>query len=94
MAEKVTIDAEDLCVLVTCATRYAIGRRSYMPYLVQGIVRGNMRFLDDKTLHVLVRDIDEAWSLGDPDIDAPGWLQLKEDCLRERKGRIWEGHEN
>lgn len=72
----IRLTQEDFGVLVTCATRYAIGRQSYMPYLVTGIVRPLLDRLDDKTLGCLIRDIEEAPSLGAPEIDKPLWDDL------------------
>lgn len=72
----IRINQEDFGVLVTCATRYAIGRQSYMPYLVTGIVRPLLDKLDDKILGCLIRDIAEAPSLGAPEIDKPMWDDL------------------
>ena len=76
MMNDICLTQEDFGILVTCATRYAIGRQSYMPYLVTGIVRPLLDKLDDKTLGCLIRDIAEAPSLGAPEIDKPLWDDL------------------
>ena len=83
----IRLSKEDFGVLVTCATRYAIGRQSYMPYLVTGIVRPLMDRLDDKTLGCLIRDIEGAPSLGDVSIDAPLWHDLLDGAKKERERR-------
>ena len=83
----VTFTQENFGILVTCATRYAIGRQSYMPYLVTGIVRPLLDKLDDKTLDCLIRDIEGAPSLGDELIDEPMWRLLLEQAKRERERR-------
>ena len=83
----VHLSQEDFGVLVTCATRYAIGRQSYMPYLVTGFVRPLLDRMDDKTLGCLIRDIDGAPSLGDPEIDKPLWETLMHDAMREQLRR-------
>lgn len=85
----IRLTQEDFGILVTCATRYAIGRQSYMPYLVTGIVRPLLDRLDDKTLGCLIRDIGEAPSLGAPEIDKPLWddlLKLAKVEQERRKG--------
>ena len=84
---EIGLTQEDFGVLITCATRYAIGRQSYMPYLVTGIVGTLLPALDDKTIGCLIRDIQSAPSLGDPEIDAPMWQQLLETAKRERERR-------
>ena len=85
----INLTQENFGILVTCATRYAIGRQSYMPYLVTGIVRPLLEKLDDKTLDCLIRDIEGAPSLGDELIDEPMWddlLMLAKVEQERRKG--------
>ena len=81
------LNQEDFGILVTCATRYAIGRMSYMPYQVTGIVQPLLGQLDDKTLGCLIRDIECAPSLGDAGIDEPLWRDLLDAAKREQKRR-------
>lgn len=88
---NIGLTQENLGVLITCATRYAIGRQSYMPYLVTGIVGPLLPVLDDKTIGCLIRDIEWAPSLGAPEIDAPMWQQLLEAAKRERERRKGDG---
>ena len=83
----ITLTQENFGILVTCATRYAIGRQSYMPYLVNGIVRPLLDKLDDKTLSCLIRDIEGAPSLGAELIDEPMWRLLLEQAKREQARR-------
>lgn len=83
----ITLTQENFGILVTCATRYAIGRQSYMPYLVTSIVRPLLDKLDDKTLGCLIRDIEVAPSLGAKLIDEPMWRLLLEQAKREREKR-------
>lgn len=83
----VHLSQEDFGVLVTCATRYAIGRQSYMPYLVTGIVSPMLDKLDDKTLGCLIRDIEGAPSLGAPEIDKPMWERLLKLAQAEKEKR-------
>lgn len=87
----VTLYPDEYSVLVTCATRYAIGRMSYMPSLVVGIVKPRLKQLDDKTLKVLIRDIGEAPSLGMADIDEPLWKELLADAMLELERRGQRG---
>lgn len=65
---------EDFNVLCTCAVRYAIGRRSYMPSLVIQAIVPHLPALETRTLTVMERDIQEAGTLGDEIIDKPLWL--------------------
>lgn len=87
----INLTQEEFGILVTCATRYAIDRQSYMPYLVTGIVRPLLDRLDDKTLGCLIRDIEGAPSLGSPEIDKPLWETLMHDAKREQVRRRTDG---
>lgn len=78
---------EDYNVLVTCAVRYAIGRRSYMPHLVVAAILPHLHELEDRTLLVMENDIVGAPNLGDEDIDEPLWRNLLEKVRRERSAR-------
>lgn len=86
----VALSQEEFGILVTCATRYAIGRQTYMPYLVASIVKRLLDKLDDKTLGCLIRDIEGAPSLGAPEIDEPLWETLMHDAKREQARRYEE----
>ena len=83
----IILTQENIGILVTCATRYAIGRQSYKPYLVTNIVRPLLDKLDDKTLGCLIRDIEGAPSLGDVVIDAPMWWNLLDEAKLEQGRR-------
>lgn len=71
---------EDFGTICICAIRYALGRRTYMPGLVQGYIRPMLPLFSNKTLAVMERDIADAEKLfggyGDETIDKPGWLQF------------------
>lgn len=90
----VILSQEEFGILVTCATRYAIGRQSYMPYLVTSIVKRLLDKLDDKTLGCLIRDIEDAPSLGDEIIDKPLWESLLRFAKTEQERRKADGQTN
>lgn len=72
--------------VLNCAVRYTVGRRSYMPYLVASFITPLVPDLSTKTLWVIRNDINEAAKfddLGDPNIDAPHWLGLREMVQKE-----------
>ena len=82
-----------------CALRYALGRQTYMPSIVQDFIRAHISEIDKSSIKVMLRDIDEADrirtyisnsgdsividGLGDTKIDRPGWERLR-DFLREK----------
>lgn len=81
---------ENFGLICVCAMRYAMGRQTYMPRIVQRFIRENIKTIDDGAISVMYRDICEAvdngfrYGLGDPEIDAPGWLSLR-DFLKAKK---------
>lgn len=83
---KFSMEQDDFGTLCICAIRYCHGRQTYMPSLVQGIVRQHFSELSDKDIHVMLDDCDfqEHMNLyGDPNIDKPSWLRWKEDLEKE-----------
>lgn len=89
MNDEIKLSVEDFAVLAQCAIRYCHGRRTYMPGLVQGIVREHLQELSDKALYVMLNDCREMsdFDYGDPLIDKPGWIKFKEDLENERNQR-------
>lgn len=88
MRKSVPIN-EDFGTILICAVRYSIGRRSYMPGLVQGYIRPLLPLLDKKTLYITQKDIEAAaqypGGLGDEDIDRPGWITFLEAVKEAQK---------
>lgn len=80
----------DFGAVITCAIRYCLGRETYMPHLVMDYVRPLLPELDNRTLAVMVNDIEGAPSLGHSNIDEPAWnkflgeIQAELQCRREK----------
>lgn len=51
------ISREDFGSLCICAIRYCLGRKTYMPSIVQRVVTTNISYLSDMDLHVIYDDI-------------------------------------
>ena len=90
---KTTISKEDFGLLCVCAIRYCMGRETYMPELIQGIVKENLKNITDKDLGVMISDCEwqkDVGMYGDPYMDKPGWQlfakKLKEEQERRRDG--------
>jgi len=82
-----------------CALRYALGRQTYMPSIVQDFIKAHISEIDQSSIKVMLLDIEEADrirtyisnsvdsividGLGDTKIDRPGWERLR-DFLREK----------
>lgn len=98
MKNKIIYDAEDsdFGSLVICAIRYCMGRRTYMPSTIIGVVTPIIAKLDTNTLRCIDRDLSEPaiyGGLGDEKIDEPLWLNfhslIKEE-IQNRKETIYE----
>lgn len=96
MEKKVSDRADydkDFGIISLCAMRYALGRQSYMPSLVQNFIWEHIREIDSGTIEIMIRGIDEADRimehrmpngnilktdrLGDTKIDRPGWERFR-----------------
>lgn len=99
--KSITIKGDDVSefgALMICAVRYAIGRQSYMPSLVQGFIRRYPQAITENVKETILRDIEENNKitehdlgdgkkmtidhLGDTKIDRPGWIAFR-DWLRK-----------
>ena len=85
----IEINNTDFATLAICAIRYCHGRQTYMPGLVQGIVRKHLQELPDGDLTVLLRDCEwmTDFDFGDPMIDRPKWEQWRKDLETEKERR-------
>ena len=66
---------------IICAVRYALGRQTYVTSDMQSVVKHAWVKLTPRVRAVIIRDITEARDndrLGNPRIDAPGWLEILE----------------
>ena len=86
---QIEIDTEDLGTLCIAALRYSMGRQTYMPSLVRGIVVQVLPKLSDRDIRVMHEDCafqasTNQW--GDEKIDKPGWVNW-EKVLREEMER-------
>lgn len=85
-----TIDNDDFGTIAICAIRYCQGRQTYMPSLVQRILKPFLPRLSDKDLAVMLDDCEHQRKFnlyGDPVIDKPDWLKWKEALEAEKKRR-------
>lgn len=87
-------DVSEFGALMICAVRYAIGRETYMPSLVQGFIRRYPQAVTENVKATILRDIEDNDRitthdlgdgktmtidyLGDTKIDRPGWLKFRD----------------
>ena len=55
-----TIFDDDFGCIINSAVRYALGRYTYMPSTVAEFVLKYLNYLDNKTISVMIYDMDEA----------------------------------
>ena len=67
--------------MLISALRYALGRRTYIVGVVVNFILSVLPKLSDPCKHVMIDDIENAYSLGD-DCDRQDWMRL----LKELKG--------
>lgn len=98
MAKQKVIDAyhdDEFGTICVCAERYALGRQTYMPTLVQDFIKRHVGELETNALVVMRRDLEDAKSseedwpgvFGDEAIDKPGWLQFLDFLSKEIEER-------
>lgn len=80
-------DKENFEIIFVCAVRYCIGRQTYMPRLVQRLIKPMLPELEAGTLIVMRNDIRTAGYWGDETIDKPGWMQFLADIEAELEKR-------
>ena len=71
-----TIFDDDFGCIINSAVRYSLGRYTYMPSTVAEFVLKYLNYLDNKTISVIIYDIDEA--LKNEDLPLRNiWVELK-----------------
>lgn len=83
---KIDIDQDDFGILCICAVRYCMGRQTYMPDLVRGIVKQHISELSNRDVRVMLEDSKSQWCFGDERIDKPGWIEWRK-LLEEEVSR-------
>lgn len=78
MSDKAhSLSDDDLEILLVCSFRYALGRRTYMPSVVQSLIKQNKHVLKPGMCSQLIREIQEHYrlvgNLGDT-FDTRDWL--------------------
>ena len=74
---------EDLGLVLNCAVRYSLGRRTYVPGSVCDFITPLIPKLSDRTLWCLKQDVSSAYSYGDEKIDKPIWMKFLTDVTNE-----------
>ena len=91
--KTISLNPTDFATLAICAIRYCHGRQTYMPSLVQSIIRPHLQELDDRDLSVMLTDCAymTEFDYGDLVIDKPHWERWHEDLRKEKERRNGTG---
>ena len=83
--QKICIDPtdENFGLILNCAVRYSIGRRTYVPSSVCEFITPLLSELSNRTLWCLEKDIAGTDSYGDEEIDRPVWMRFLADVRHE-----------
>lgn len=83
----IAIKKEEFSVLCLCALRYCMGRQTYMPSLVQGIIKPYLKDIKSSDLKIFINDIESSTCFGDELIDKPDWMRFKQLVYDELSSR-------
>jgi len=79
---------DDFGCVINGAVRYALGRHTYMPGVVNDFVRRYLPILDNKTLSVIIEDIEREANM-DPELKYRDmWISLYSDIKTELEHRM------
>ena len=82
---------EDFGLILNCAVRYSLGRRTYVPIAVCNFISPLIPGLSNRTLWCLMKDIEGADSYGDEKIDKPVWMEFLSNIRHEIDRRVDNG---
>lgn len=93
MKEKEILFTEDLQICLICSVRYAIGRHTYMPSLVQQTIIPLLPYFSDNNLRVLFNDLNSDpyfFGNGTEDLGDADWSRFKGRVREEllKRGKI------
>lgn len=81
------LEQDELGTLCICAERYALGRRTYMPREICGIIQSLVSELSDKDICVLIKDLECPYVDHGDECDKIEWMNLLEFLRMEMEAR-------
>lgn len=89
--DQIVIDLQngDFGLILNCAVRYAIGRRTYVPSSIIGFITPMLPKLDNRTIHCFDQDIVDAKYSGGygAECDERDWMRFHEAVKTEKMNR-------
>lgn len=71
--------------------RYSLGRKTYVVGMCVEYIMKFLKDVSDKTLWIMQEDLEHPLTYGDPFIDKPEWMKLKEAIKKELERREKKG---
>ena len=88
---EVKANLDDLLFIFGAALRYGLGRQTYAPSLISGVIKDNLSLLNEKWTINLLRELEEYernWVVfGNTDFNYSDWQELKQVLLESYKER-------
>lgn len=81
------VSTGDMGMLCNCAVRYALGRKTYVVYAICSIIKGHLSELEDNTIEVMIKDIENPYGDYGDECDKQDWMNLLEALKKERERR-------
>lgn len=86
---EIEINSDDFGLVLNCAVRYALGRRTYVTSSIPSFIAPLLPYINDRTLYVLDQDITDQKYYGGygEECDRVSWMQFHEKVKAEEKYR-------
>lgn len=85
--KQIEVSDHDFGLILNCAVRYSLGRRTYMPHITTAFISPLLPYIDDNALYVMIDDVASSDTYGDEQIDKPAWMNFLERCKKEKERR-------
>lgn len=82
----IDVSNDDFGMLLNCAVRYAIERKTYIPQAVINYIKPMLQNISDKTLSCMVHDIESAKNYRNKSIE-PEWFDFLNEIQKEQQRR-------
>lgn len=89
-SKLIRVEDDEFGLVLNCAVRYCLGRRTYMPSSVIRFITPLIPQLTTRTLYVFKEDIEKReghGGYGDENIDKPDWMKFLDEVSREIQKR-------
>ena len=82
----IDVSNDEFGMMLNCAVRYAIGRKTYIPQAVINYIKPMLQNISGKTLSCMVHDIESAKNYKNKSIE-PEWFDFLNEIQKEQQRR-------